>query len=290
MQQSQDAQIMCMCFLNIIWFCRTCWSFHPFSNYPLDAKIKEETCFWKSILCRSVFICIIRLRRWKKRFLESPFAREISIIKTPHLSTIHVYSLKGEDPLIFMMAAPYRVSTYQTLFSKRGALFLCISCVFSLSLSSFNISSLISCISSKNWPWIIIGVKNHTVSAYESLSSPQLIESKQLLFLVPSKDWEGKKHGRVWRGEKIRVIEVVGDGWGRTEWREGKRKRGPDSWGSETMMQEGKEELRIWEMCDGCCDGQGSRTKEEKEGLAVSTDCSNLAPWLDFSYLGTPAN
>lgn len=134
MQQSQDAQIMRMCFLNIIWFCRTCWSFHPFNNYPLDAKIKEETCFWKSILCRSVFICIIRLGRWKKRFLESPFAREISIIKTPHLSTIHVYSLKGEDPLIFMMAAPYRVSTYQTLFSKRGALFLCISCVFSLSL------------------------------------------------------------------------------------------------------------------------------------------------------------
>lgn len=54
-------------------------------------------------------------------------------------------------------------------------------------------------------------------------------------------------------------------------------------------MQKGKEELRIGEMGDHCC-GQGSRTNDEKTGLALPTDCSNLAPQLLFSYLGTPAN
>lgn len=50
------------------------------------------------------------------------------------------------------------------------------------------------------------------MSAYESFSSPLLIKSKQLLFLVPSKDWEGKKkYEWVWKEEKIRrVIEVMG--------------------------------------------------------------------------------
>lgn len=43
-------------------------------------------------------------------------------------------------------------------------------------------------------------------------------------------------------------------------------------------------------MGDHCRDGQASRTNEENEGLAISTDCSNLAPRLNFSYLGTPAN
>lgn len=65
---------------------------------------------------------------------------------------------------------------------------------------------------------------------------------------------------------------------------------GLDILGRERIMQKGKEELRIGEMSDHGCDGQGSRTSDEKEGLALCTDCSNLAPRLLFSYLGTPAN